>query len=407
VTRRDAERARVTRRDAERAGVTPDDVERTRWLWRLAPLALLVVAVVGTVGADHNQTSPRGLDWLAIALVVIGPLSLWWWPRAPRFVLWLVIADTLVYFGRGYAYGPVIVTAAVVLFVAIVTGHRAAAWWGFFMLYVGHLALRHWVVDAKLTWGAAFGVAAWGIVVLSLAEIVRVRRERYAAAGVARREAARRRENEERLRIARDLHDVVAHHMSLINVQAGVALHLVDRQPEQVQTALHVIKAASREALTELRSLVGVLRDEADPAPRSPTSTLDSLDDLVQRSAVAGLTVRTRVIGTAVPLPAAVETAAFRIVQEAITNIVRHASAHRADISIDYQPAALVVVIEDDGVGIAAGVVPEDAAPAEGGGTGLRGMRERARALGGTVALSSGASGGLRVTATLPIGGLS
>ena len=120
--------------------------------------------------------------------------------------------------------------------------------------------------------------------------------------------------------------------MSLINVQAGVALHLVDRRPEQAQTALVAIKDASKEALVELRALVGVLRDETEAAPRAPASMLASLDGLVERSGHAGLTVRKVVDGDVRPLPAAVELAAFRIIQEAITNVVRHSGARHADI---------------------------------------------------------------------------
>jgi signal transduction histidine kinase len=241
-------------------------------------------------------------------------------------------------------------------------------------------------------------VGAWALVILGAGEILRVRRERTVAAWHARAETERRQANEERLLIARELHDTVAHHMSLINVQAGVALHLVDRRPEQAQTALAVIKDASKEALTELRALVGVLRDETEAAPRTPAHMLGSLDDLVARSSHAGLTVRKRVDGDVRPLPAAVELAAFRIVQEAITNVVRHSGARSADIALNYGADVLTVQVADDGTG-----GPRAGSLAEG--SGIRGMRERAAALRGTLTLSAAPSGGLRLVATLPLEG--
>jgi signal transduction histidine kinase len=198
-------------------------------------------------------------------------------------VLWFVAAVTLGYLLRGYAYGPVIISLVVALFAAVVRGHRTAAWLAAGFVYVGHFALRPLFGDEGWSWGQALGVGAWALVILIAGEVARVRIERAAAARQARAETERRLANEERLRIARELHDVVAHHMSLINVQAGVALHLVDRRPEQAQTALAAIKDASKEALAELRSLVGVLRDESEAAPRRPASMLDSLDGLVEQ----------------------------------------------------------------------------------------------------------------------------
>jgi signal transduction histidine kinase len=185
--------------------------------------------------------------------------------------------------------------------------------------------------------------------------------------------------------------------MSLINVQAGVALHLADRRPEAVEPALRAIRDASREALTELRSLVEVLRDPDRPAPLSPVATLATLEEMVERAGHAGLELRKTVTGTERPLPAAVELAATRIVQEAVTNVVRHARARRAEVHLDYGDGVLGVRVEDDGRG---GVVDADSLP----GNGIRGMRERAAALGGTLEVGSSALGGARVEARLPTG---
>jgi signal transduction histidine kinase len=373
---------------------------RRRHLASLGVLFLALFEVVGTFGAADHQTG-RDLGVLAILLVVAGPLSLLFLRRQPLLAIGLVVAATLGYLARGYPYGPVVIAPAIALFAGVLMGHRVASWVGFGCLYVGHFAARAWLLDDKVTWGMLLGVAAWGLVVLSLAEVVRVRRERMAVSFAARREARHREANEERLRIARELHDVVAHHMSLINVQASVALHLVDRRPEQVQTALSVIKDASKEALVEMRSLVGVLRDEEESAPRAPAAMLDSLDDLVERGAVAGLTIRVRTVGKAGALPAAVELAAYRIIQEAVTNVVRHADAQTADITLDHGERQLRVRIDDDGKGLP-GDVRDNGQEWDGSGSGLRGMRERAAALGGTLTLGRSPAGGVRIEAVLP-----
>jgi signal transduction histidine kinase len=258
------------------------------------------------------------------------------------------------------------------------------------------LALQGPRLHASWSWPWASGVVAWSLVVLAIGEVIRIRRERISAARLARSESTRRHANEERLQIARELHDVVAHHISLINVQAGVALHIVDRRPEQAQTALEAIKDASREALVELRSLVGVLRDDADVAPLHPSGSLAALDDMVERSSHAGLAVHKSVTGFVRPLPSAVELAAVRIVQEAVTNVVRHSGAKTADVTLRYEPDRLEVIVEDDGRGLAGTLTS---------GTGLIGMRERAEALGGSLDVDGGRGGGVRVFALLPLRG--
>jgi signal transduction histidine kinase len=318
--------------------------------------------------------------------------------RFPVTVLWFTSAVTLGYLLGGYPYGPVVLSLVVAVFSAVVQGHRTAAWLALATVYVAHFAFRGLFSEQPWSWGQFAAVGAWTLLVLVAGEMVRIRRERTQSARRARAEAERRQADEERLRIARELHDVVAHHMSLINVQAGVALHLVDRRPEQVQTALMAIKDASKEALVELRALVGVLRDEKEAVPRAPASMLDSLDDLIERTAHAGLRVRKVVEGDVRRLPAAIELAAFRIVQEAITNVVRHSGARDAQVRLDYGSDVLSVRIDDSGT---AGARAATLDP----GSGLRGMRERAVALGGTLTVAAAPSGGIRVEAVLPVGG--
>ena len=374
-------------------GIAPS---RGRILGIVGPLVLTAFTVFGTFGAARGEEHRHDLDAFGVVLAVVAPLSLLAFRRYPVPVLWFVAIATLVYLELDYPYGPIMLSVAIAIVGAVMLGHRGWAWATAGFVYFAHLALRGEFRDEGWSWGGAAGFAAWTLVVLIAAELARVRRERVVAARQAQAETVRRQQNEERLRIARELHDVVAHHMSLINVQAGVALHLVDRKPEQVQTALATIKDASKEALSELRSLVGVLREEADGAPLAPTATLSSLDELVERARHAGLTLRKSTSGEIRTLPTAVELAAVRIVQEAITNVVRHAGAREAELRLDYRADMLTVQVDDDGSGGRRLATLEE-------GSGLRGMRERATALGGTLTVEAAPAGGLRITARLPV----
>jgi signal transduction histidine kinase len=368
-----------------------------RVLRYLGPAFLAVLQVVGSLGAAHGQPSRSPIDGLAILLLVAGPAALLGVGRWPRGVLAVVGAVTAAYLGLGYPYGPVFASFAVATVVAVVKGHRVTAWVVAAMVLVVDAVSRLGFHVDQWSWVSQAGVLAWMLVILAVAEVARVRAERAATYRAAARETRLRQAGEERLRIAQELHDVVAHHMSLINVQAGVALHLADRRPEQVEPALVAIRDASKEALAELRSLIDVLRADDAPAPRSPAASLARLDDIVERSRHAGLDVTTTVTGQRRPLPAAVELAAYRIVQEAITNIVRHAHARRATVTLDYGADVLTVSVEDDGTGAAD--LP-DLVP----GNGINGMRERARALGGGLDIAVAERGGLRVVGALPVG---
>jgi signal transduction histidine kinase len=374
----------------------------------------MAVQLAGSVVAGHGQPDRRSLDALAVALLIAGPATLWLRRRYPLPVLGAVVAVTLTYLLVGYPYGPVVLTLVVVLVQSVVDGHRPAAWLAALAVYAGHFGLG-FLLHRKppQTVAAALGVAAWLAVVLMLAELARVRRDNLVEAERARleeirRRAAeqRRRANEERLRIARELHDVLAHDISLINVQAGVGLHLIDERPEQARAALAAIKQASKDALGELRSVLGVLRQDEDAPRRAPAPGLEQLDELVSKSAAAGLPVRTTVEGTARPVPARVGLAAFRIVQEALTNVTRHAGDATATVRVGYGERDVTVEVADDGRGAAARV---PAAPggtgsaAAAGGNGIAGMRERAAALGGELDAGPRPEGGFRVLARLPL----
>ncbi|MFJ2393590.1 sensor histidine kinase [Streptomyces sp. NPDC087843] len=367
--------------------------------WR-STLLLTVLVLVGSQFAAHAQEGDRtALDPFARALLLVGCGLLLWRQRRPVLVAFGTAAVALVYLGAGYPYGPVFVTAAVGCFGAVVAGHRRAAWAAIGMLWLGHLLMAHWLYhwlpptgDRAVSWTREIGVATWGVAIVAVSELVRVRREQWARDRAERAQAAARRADEERLRIARELHDVLAHSISVINVQAGVGLALLDSDPEQARSALTTIKEASKEALGEVRQVLATLRAPGD-APRAPAPGLDRLLELVEQAAAAGLTVEVR--GTPPKLPPGIDLAAFRIVQEALTNVVRHSGSRHARVRVESSGDALRLRIDDDG--------PGTGADAGGSGHGLAGMRERAAALDGTIEAGPRDDGGFRVLAVLPL----
>jgi signal transduction histidine kinase len=246
-------------------------------------------------------------------------------------------------------------------------------------------------MDAGTVVGDAVGITvAWWLGDRARRGALDTERER--AAGV---EAARRAAAAERLQIARELHDVVAHAMSVIAVQAGTGRFVADGSPDLARDALASIETTSRAALQEMRRLLSVLRDEdAVAGDLLPAPGLADVDGLVAATAGAGVAVDLRTCGDVVPLPSGVDLCAYRVVQEALTNVRKHARASRATVTIAYEPAALSLEIVDDGVG--------DGAPA-GGGQGQVGMRERVHLYGGDVEVGPCAGGGYRVAARLPL----
>jgi signal transduction histidine kinase len=212
----------------------------------------------------------------------------------------------------------------------------------------------------------------------------------------ARRQEEVARANQERLRIARELHDVLAHNVSLINVQAGTALHLLDREPERARPALEAIKEASSETLREVRSVLEIVRRQGEPAPLAPTVGLAGLDDLIARTSAAGIPVRRQTHGSPRALPASVDLAVYRIVQEALTNVARHARPASAVVRLSFADEELTLEVEDDGRR------PVNGASA---GNGLAGMRERVAALGGEFSAGPRTGIGFRVAARLPLRG--
>jgi signal transduction histidine kinase len=364
----------------------------------VAVAALVAVAQLGlTTLAARRQPDRQALDLLAYLLLAVGPVALLWRRRSPAVVLAVVMASNVLYFGLGYPYGPAWLALIVAFWTAVTGGARRVAWATAVVGLAAYFTLAA-LLD-RVGPATAATIAAhlgWLLLVLSVSEIALAARQRRQAAERTRAEEARRRAGEERMRIARELHDVLAHNISLINVQAGVALHLMDEQPGQSRTALVAIKQASNDALGELRSVLDVLRQGDEAPPRAPASGLAQLDSLVAGAGATGLEVRTRVEGLARPLPAGTDLAAFRIVQESLTNVTRHAGPASATVLVRYGPDDLTVRVDDDGRGPVAATGP-------GNGNGIRGMRERVAALGGELTTGPRPGGGFRVQARLPI----
>jgi signal transduction histidine kinase len=355
-------------------------------------LAVALIQILASRATTGGQTGK--LDALAYLLLLAGPVALVFRRLAPVPVLVVSLAAAVAHAWLDYP-GVAFIAVVAAVFTAVGAGHRRETW------ILAGLAFAAYVAGVRLV-GDAVVVGAWLLVLLVLAEARRVQRARFAEMARLHNERARtraeqerRQASEERLRIARELHDVLGHHLSLIRVQAGVGLHLMDVQPEQARAALTTIKSASDEALAEVRSVLGILRTEQDGAPRTPTPGLDRVPDL---AADAGFEVRTEVSGEPRPLPAAVDRAAYRIVQEALTNVRRHAgSGATATVRIEYAARDLAVQVDDDGVGAS----DREADPAAG--NGIAGMRERAAALGGDLSAGPRPGGGFRVRASLPL----
>ncbi|MDH6216472.1 sensor histidine kinase [Streptomyces pseudovenezuelae] len=391
--------------------------DRARRHLKAHPLALdaalaagvLVCMVAGSYVDPHGK---HGVDWgirtpdaLSLVLIALGALALVFRRRAPRTVLALTGTVSLIECVVGDPRAPVAMSAVIALYTVAYTTDRATT------VRLGLLTMTvltgasmlagplPWYAQENLAIFAWTGIGATaGDAVRSRRAVVQAIRERAERAERTREEEARRRVAEERLRIARDLHDVVAHHIALVNVQAGVAAHVMDKRPDQAKEALAHVREASRSALNELRATVGLLRQSGDPeAPTEPAPGLDRLDELVGTFRSAGLHVEVARADHGTTLPAAVGLAAYRVVQEALTNVQKHAGTKaKAEVSVVRVGPNIEITVLDDGAG-------EDDDPENGGGHGLLGMRERVTALRGTLTTGPRYGGGFRVHAILPV----
>ncbi|MFJ9118741.1 sensor histidine kinase [Streptomyces sp. NPDC102394] len=367
----------------------------------LPAIPVVLIAAAATAVGPSGWREPRWAEvaWMALSCVPLVVRS-----RRPLGVALLTLAVdlTLMAFSPHTAATPA--ASLIALYTLADRGSRRTAWIvgvASAVAVTGVFAATH----AESLLGAR-GLLRFDFVIAAtaLGRAVRGRREHLAEARAraeraerTREEEARRRVTEERVRIARDLHDVVAHHITLVNAQAGVAHHLMRTDPDRAYEALAHIKDNSRAALDELRATVGLLRQPDDaPGSRAPIPRLADLDTLVAGIRAGGLPVSVTRTGSACPPAPATELTAYRIVQEALTNTHKHASATRAEVVLDYGPLALRITVTDDGR-------PGPPKVGTGGGHGLVGMRERATAIGGSVTAGPRPEGGFRVVAELPL----
>jgi signal transduction histidine kinase len=334
--------------------------------------------------------------WLDLVLAVIGPLALLASRRFPGPIVAFVSAAAAVdLFAAGPNNAPVYIALAFAIVRAIAHGARLWAW-----ISVGSAWVLSLVTSIVLgsEW-TPFRIAATTLgilIVFGIGESTRGRRERFAQLARVRTQRRQSEVQAERVRIARELHDVLAHSLSQINVQAGVGLHLMDSQPDKAREALASIKDTSKTALDEVRSVLGVLRAEGgadEDAPLVPESDLSRLDWLAASVSTQGIEVN--VTGHLSHVPQATQLAIFRIVQESLTNIVRHANASIARVELGQAAGYYTVSVTDNGT--------SPAPSGETEGRGLLGMRERAELLGGTLEAGAVSGGGFRVSARIPV----
>ena len=363
----------------------------------LVALAFLVVGWITTsaktISDPFYRYTPR--DWLFALLLILATAPYAWrrrWPTAAFLismssvtVLWLLgynagTLPLLLMFG-GYFVAVARPMWEIVLCSAVALSCFALLWWG---------------------GGAPYGVRDALISVLALAIIVglgragRLRVDLANARAEAAEEAARRRSSEERLRIARELHDIIGHSLGTIAVQAGVGRHLMETEPEKAADALDNIAKISRESLDEVRSVVAALRD--DEPPYHPALGLADLPQLIETVRATGLAVDFTLPDDLEAIPRQTGAAVYRITREALTNVVRHAHASKARVQVVHQNGRIEVAVRDDGAGGGNGPAG-DSEP----GHGIIGMRERAEALGGRLSAGPASDGGFLVTASLPV----
>ena len=369
----------------------------------------------GPPGRMVTTVDPSPWVLPAVAVLALGIATRRVWPRA-AFVA--TVGGVGAYLAAGATFGPIFLGPALGVY-AMASGTRVFAnetpgsapsvampplrsWAPLLILLLPMIMAGHWhepylgLLDPAF-YGALVSAFAIAVVPAMIALLVRARRE---SEREVREQERRRYAYEERLRIARDVHDVVGHSLAVITMQAGVALHLLDKQrvtqprPDRVADSLEAIKQTSREALAELRTTLEVFRSDPDD-PRSPLPGLARLDALVDGLRAAGreVTLVREQSDDLQSIPAAVDHAAFRIIQESLTNVVRHAGAAHATVRLSRLAGMLTVEVSDDG--------PATGVPVEG--NGIRGMRERARAVGGTLSVLVREPSGVLVRASLPL----
>jgi signal transduction histidine kinase len=372
---------------------------------------VLAVTVYGLALVASRMSHGYDAGTLNPQTAVVGALmsaALVFRRRWPRWVLAFIMGGTALYLALGGVRGPLMLATMVAVYTVALSSSRrgtmtVAACTATILATAGVVLGDHWWLDPVIVSVVAQTglAAAVGDAVRSGRAYIAAIEERAHRAERTREEEAARRVMEERLRIARELHDVLAHHVALINVQAGVAAHVLETEPAQAREALSHIRQAGRSALEELRTTVGLLRQPntgpddttAEGAPE-PVPGLDRLPKLIASFSATGLEIEQHVEGDPRELPATVDLAGYRIVQEALTNVRKHAPEATAVLRLTYLPGQFRLEVTDSGT-----TAPQHAA---GTGHGLLGMRERALSVGGTFTAGHRPAGGFGVTAVLP-----
>ncbi len=379
--------------------------------WRnAAGIALVTVLTVAGAYAEANPRHHYGGLHLAshpplaaYLLLALPALALIWRDRRPVEVLGLTVAGAAGWAALGQIDGAALVPVIVTLYwVALTRTWRiavAAGFAGAVAIFVteGLLGPFGWLGGPNATmWPELLAAGAVGVSVAARRQWRAADRDRAARAEQARESETRRRVDAERIRIARELHDVVAHSMAMINIQATAAGMRLAADPASAAESIQAIRSASKSGLRELRAILEVLRPVDGGSPAVPVPDLRAIAALVEATSAAGTPATLEAAEAPVPVPPPVALAAYRIVQESLTNVVRHAGRVAATVSLRYDGGYLVVDVVNDG-----GAAPS--AFTDGTGAGLAGMRERAAALGGTLDAGPRPGGGFAVRARLPV----
>jgi len=379
-----------------------------------AGLTLLVfaqLALMNVIGpgiqppaGDHvARFDPRPPGWAAYALAAAAFLPLAVRRKTPWVAFVLSCAAAITYSVTVPSPAPTVLAPMIAIYtVALRTSHRRS---GLVAVLVAGLVVAAglFVFSPTVRWVAEImgpivlltATALLGQSERNRREYVAEYRQRALEAERTREEEALRRVDEERIRIARDVHDIVAHSLSIVTVQAGAAAALLDDSPQAARESIENVRTTGKQALTELRSMLDVLRTSDADAPLAPAAHVSNVARLIESVREAGLEVVLRTKGDLERVPAYAGVSAYRIVQEALTNVVRHSGATRVDVLIDATARELIVEVEDHGSGTGTLQITE--------GHGIRGMRERVDALGGTFEVGPGKTGGACVTATIPL----
>jgi signal transduction histidine kinase len=352
--------------------------------------AIALVGVHGTRSAEHLQTGSVHAGTVGYALVFVAAASLVVRRQWPMVTLGVATVATSAYLYLGYAYGPI-------LFSLLVSVYTVARWRNIRTAAIASvIAVVFLAVHLIIGPGASGGllsvvpVSAWVVVPFAVGAALRAHRLNVAR---EREEWARRHADEERLRVAQEVHDVVGHGLSAIAMQAEIALHVLPRQPEHAVVALTAISRTSKEALDELRATLSAVRREGGDDARAPMPGLARLDELIARMSDSGVPVVVESTGERRQLPPAVDLAAYRVIQESLTNVLRHAGPASVTVRIGFEPEEVTIEVLNTGSAVSAPVFE---------GHGIAGMRHRAEGLGGSVRAEPVAGGGFHVATRLP-----